>query len=150
MSGSQLGLFVLMFIAGVGVPILAAMNAGLGVRINSPVMAVFILTCVAAMGSGLLLTYTGMPKLSSFENVPKHLFFAGLLFILYILSITFSAPKIGLGNAIFLVLLGQLCAAAVIDHFGLFGAQMAEITPKRILGIVIMVIGIYLARKEIL
>ena len=46
-------------------------------------------------------------------------------------------------GAVFFVLLGQLIAAAAIDHFGLWGAVQAAITPKRVLGIA--VIGVLLA-----
>jgi transporter family-2 protein len=33
---------------------------------------------------------------------------------------------------------------SVIDHFGLLGAQQYAITTKRVLGLVIMAVGIYL------
>ena len=56
---------------------------------------------------------------------------------------------IGLGNAIFFVLLGQIVAAAIIDHFGLLGAIQSAITPKRALGLVVMAVGLYLARKPV-
>jgi len=48
---------------------------------------------------------------------------------------------------VFFVLLGQLAAAAAIDHYGLWGALKAEITVRRVIGIVVMAIGVYLARK---
>ena len=63
------------------------------------------------------------------------------------LSVTLSAPRIGVGNAIFFVLLGQLIAAATIDHFGLFGALKTELTVRRALGLVVMAVGVYLAKK---
>ena len=62
-------------------------------------------------------------------------------------SVTWSAPRIGVGNAIFFVLLGQLIAAATIDHFGLFGALKTELTARRALGLVVMAVGVYLAKK---
>jgi hypothetical protein len=59
--------------------------------------------------------------LKTVNQAPKHLFFAGVLIAFYVLSITFIAPKFGIGNAVFFVLLGQLVSAAAIDHFALFG-----------------------------
>jgi transporter family-2 protein len=47
----------------------------------------------------------------------------------YVLSITWIAPTFGVGNAVFFVLLGQLVSAAMIDHFGLFGAQVTPVSP---------------------
>ena len=43
--------------------------------------------------------------------------------VFYILSITTIAPKFGIGNAVFFVLIGQLASAAVIDHFAFFAAN---------------------------
>jgi transporter family-2 protein len=69
--------------------------------------------------------------------------------VFYIASITTIGPRIGIGNAIFFVLLGQLIAAAVIDHFGLFGAIKSALTFQRSIGIVVMAIGVYLAKKVV-
>ena len=75
------------------------------------------------------------------------LYLGAFLVVFYILSITWAGPRIGIGNAVFFVLLGQLVAAAVIDHYGLWGAIQSELTLRRALGIVVMAIGVYLARK---
>lgn len=64
----------------------------------------------------------------------------------YVLSITWVAPRFGVGNAIFLVLLGQLVAAAVIDHFGLFGARIVILSPIWLLGLVMIAGGIFVTR----
>jgi transporter family-2 protein len=58
-------------------------------------------------------------------------------------------PKIGLGNAIFFVLLGQLAAAAIIDHFGLFGASVSPISLRRSFGLAVMAAGVFLSRKDL-
>ncbi len=60
---------------------------------------------------------------------------------------TFIAPRFGVGNAIFFVLVGQLISAATIDHFGLFGAMRFPVDAKRIAGIALMVAGVWLARR---
>ena len=78
---------------------------------------------------------------------PKHLFFAGCLIAFYLLSVTWIAPIIGLGNAIFLVLIGQLVAAALIDQFGLFGATQIQISWTRAAGLALMASGILLIQK---
>ncbi|MEM8648276.1 MAG: DMT family transporter, partial [Pseudomonadota bacterium] len=80
---------------------------------------------------------------------PTILYAAGILFAVYILSITFLAPRIGVGNAVFLVLLGQLISSAIIDHFGLFGAPQVPITVKRMIGIAVMAVGVMLARRPV-
>jgi len=70
-----------------------------------------------------------------------------VLIAFYVLSITFIAPKFGVGNAVFFVLLGQLVSAAAIDHFGLFGAQISPLSVTRAGGITLMAAGVYLTQQ---
>jgi transporter family-2 protein len=88
----------------------------------------------------------GLPKHGWFGAT--HLYYAGgLIVAFYVLSITWTAPRIGVANAVFFVLLGQIVAAALIDQFGPFGALKSPLTTQRIVGIVFMLIGTYLARR---
>lgn len=137
---------IIMFLAGVGVPTLAAMNAQLGREIGSPALAatvLFLIACLCAAGVAWL-TGANIAKLAL---APKHLFLAGCLIAFYLLSVTWIAPIIGLGNAIFLVLIGQLVAAALIDQFGLFGAAQIQISWTRAAGLALMASGILLIQK---
>ena len=138
---------LLMFAAGVGIPILAAMNASLGRLIGSPAVAacvLFIVACACATVVALITQPSAFAKLGS---APKPLFLAGVLIAFYLLSITWIAPIIGLGNAVFLVLLGQLCAAAAIDHFGLFQAVVTPLSWTRAGGLALMAAGVFLVQK---
>ncbi|MFU8882180.1 MAG: DMT family transporter [Rhodobacterales bacterium] len=136
-----------MLAAGIGIPILAALNAGLGTRLGSPIAAAAILFVVALSTTLVFLAIKGAPALSSVVTAPKHLFLAGLLVAFYILSITFIAPKFGVGNAVFFVLLGQLISAALIDHYGLFGAKISPLSLSRAGGIALMAAGVFLTQK---
>lgn len=136
-----------MFLAGIGVPILAALNAALGVRIASPAVAALCLFGVALCVTTVVVLVTGTGALRSLSDQPRHLFLAGGLVAFYVLSITYVAPHFGVGNAVFFVLLGQLVAAGVIDHFGLFGAREATLSPARVAGIALMATGIALTQK---
>ena len=124
-GGNMLSYASIMLLAGIGIPILAAMNASLGKHLNSPVaasaFAFFIAFCIALL--------------------------AGTFIAFYVLSITFVAPHFGVGNAIFFVLLGQMLSAAIIDHYGLFGAQVNQLSLMRFSGILVMVFGIWLTQK---
>ena len=148
MPSTQIPLFALMIVAGIAVPVTAAMNASLGRSLGNPLLAVTIL-CAVATCTALVLLVLGSPSPSA-RSWPEHLssFLAGILFVLYIGSITFSAPRIGLGNAIFFVLLGQLACAALIDHFGWFGSIETPISAERAAGLALMAIGVYLAKAE--
>lgn len=137
----------IMFVAGIGVPTLAALNAALGARIGSPAAAALTLFGVAFLVTALVTLVTGPGALKAIPLQPKHLFLAGILIAFYVLSITFVAPAFGVGNAVFFVLLGQLVAAASIDHFGLFGAQVTPLSLSRAGGIALMAAGLALTQK---
>ncbi len=139
---------LIMLAAGVGIPVLAALNAALGVRLGSPALAAAILFCVALLGAaGVTLATGGQDALGRVASAPSHLFLAGILVAFYVLSITYIAPHFGIGNAVFFVLLGQLISAAAIDHFGLFGARVSPLTLTRAAGIGLMAAGVFLTQK---
>lgn len=138
---------VIMFVAGIGIPLLAALNAALGRFIGSPIVAAAILFTVAGGVTWGLAIATGLSPLRHAFSAPKHLFFAGALVAFYVLSITFIAPKFGIGNAVFFVLLGQLVSAAAIDHFALFGATQNSLNFIRASGIAIMALGVWVTQQ---
>lgn len=133
---------LIMFAAGIGIPILAALNARLGANIGSPAAAATVLFVVAFATATLTMILTGPEALRAIPAQPKHLFLAGVLVAFYVLSITYVAPTFGVGNAVFFVIIGQLISSAAIDHFGLFGAQITPVTGLRMLGISVMAAGV--------
>lgn len=137
---------LVMLAAGIGVPILAALNAQLGGRIGSPAAAGAVMFLIAGVTALIVAGALGQgPRLAMIPAQPKHLFFAGLLIAFYLLSISWVAPKFGVGNAVMFVLLGQIIALCVIDHFALFGARPRPIDSLRLAGIAFMGVGVVLA-----
>lgn len=137
----------IMLAAGFGIPILAVLNAALGVRLGSPAAAASCLFVVAFLSAVLVLMFTGVGAIKQAPDAPKHLFLAGILVAFYVISITWVAPKFGVGNAVFFVLLGQLISAAAIDHFGLVGAKISPLTLTRAAGITVMALGVMLTQR---
>jgi transporter family-2 protein len=138
----------IMLLTGVGIPILAALNGGLGTRLGSPMAASMILFGLAfliATAGALMTGSVGQIRFTS--DIPAQFYFGGLFVAFYVIAVTFIAPRFGVGNAIFFVLVGQLASAATIDHFGLFGAAQFPVDARRIAGIALMVAGVWLARR---
>ncbi|MEL6684382.1 MAG: DMT family transporter [Pseudomonadota bacterium] len=138
---------LIMLAAGIGIPVLAALNAALGRHIGSPAVAATVLFVVALTVSAIVTFLTNPQAIAKLATAPKHLFLAGALIAFYVLSITWIAPTMGVGNAVFLVLLGQLISAAAIDHFGLFSAQASPLTLTRTAGIALMAMGVFITQK---
>ncbi len=144
---STLPYALIMLIAGIGVPVLAALNAALGTRLGSPVAAAAILFVVALSITLVVLAFGKPSAVVAATTAPRHLFLGGALVAFYILSITWVAPRFGVGNAVFFVLLGQLISAAAIDHLGLFGAQISPLSLTRAGGIGLMAAGVFLTQQ---
>ncbi|MEM9434516.1 MAG: DMT family transporter [Pseudomonadota bacterium] len=137
---------IVMLAAGIGIPLLAALNAALGRELGSPAVASVILFAVALATAFAVSLVTGFEPLTRSAQAPKHLFLAGVLIAFYVLSITWIAPRFGIGNAVFFVLLGQLVSAAIIDHFALFGATQTPLNAFRAGGIALMAGGVFLTQ----
>ena len=137
---------IIMLVAGFGIPVLAALNSALGAQIGSPAVAATVLFAVAFSAAALVMMITGPQSLSKLASAPRHLFLAGLFVAFYVLSITYVAPHFGVSHAVFFVLLGQLISAAVIDHFGLLGAEQMPLNWLRITGISTMAIGLLITQ----
>jgi transporter family-2 protein len=145
-SSTTFVLSALMFVSGVGIPIMATLNSRLGGEIGSPWAAAFLLFLLSAAIAGIVTLIMGLPQQGWFSASP--MFYAGgILVAFYVLAITWTAPRIGIANAIFFVLVGQIVAAALIDQFGLFGAMKSPLTLQRLFGIALMLVGVFFARR---
>lgn len=77
-----------------------------------------------------------MPQLSFWKLL------GGVLGAGFVFTTVFLAPKIGIGNMLFFIIIGQLLTAATIDHFGLLGMNVRPLSPHQILGLIIMACGL--------
>ncbi len=151
MSGAQQTIFyaAVMLVVGLGIPIFAALNGGLATRLQNPILAsmVALLAAVGVITSALLLT-EGVPKLSFDASIPFWFYLGGVFVAIYILGMTWIAPRFGVGNAVAFVLLGQLISMALIDHFAWFGAAHHSITLQRVAGLALMTVGVFLSVRR--
>ncbi len=140
---------IVMIFAGSGIPIMAAMNAGVGAKIQNPVLATTILVIVAFILSIVMLALSPSEmKIALPKSIPLHYYLAGFLFIFYISSISWIAPKFGFANAITFVFIGQMISMCAIDHFGLFNAAQYSFNWQRLFGLLLMIAGIFIVVKK--
>jgi transporter family-2 protein len=135
----------IMLLTGLGIPVMAALNGGLGNRLQSPALAATILFCVSFIVALVYLLATqGLPGKIWLPNTPWYFYFGGFFVAFYVLSITWVAPRFGVSNAVSFVLLGQLISMSIIDHFGLMGAQQFTLTWQRVFGLALMTVGVFM------
>lgn len=145
--------FIYAFIAitaGIAVPILATINAAYGQVIGNVHYASLTLTFVAFLTVLVVILVSGTPppSLAALKTAAWWHFAAGCFIAYYVLTITFVAPRFGVGNAIIFVVVAQIFTAVTIDHFGLFNAAVQSLDWKRALGIVFLIIGVALAKSS--
>ncbi|MET4695158.1 DMT family transporter [Endozoicomonas lisbonensis] len=140
---------VLALIAGSLIPVQAAANAVLSKSLNGVIFSALTLFFVGFcfVGCFALFNKAPFPTLESFMKTPLFSYGGGIIVATYVLSITFLAPRMGVGNAICFIVTGQIIAAVIIDHFGLMGSIQTSINYQRTLGVAIMVVGLFLARS---
>jgi transporter family-2 protein len=127
---------------------MAALSGALGRTLNNPQLASLI---VITGGFAMVLAYTlasGGAHVSweMLRQARPLQLLAGFGLAFYLLSITWLAPRFGVGNAVMFVLVGQIISAAAIDQFALFGAPQKPIDFVRAAGIVLMVAGLVIAQ----
>jgi transporter family-2 protein len=135
------------FAAGALIPLMAILNAGLARGVGGPIPAAVILFATGLVAS-LLVAATAtvrMPELSAVARIAP-IQYGGVIVAFYVLSITFLAPRFGVGNAILFAVTAQLFSAAVIDHFALAGAALRPLTILRVVGLAIVISGVVLTQ----
>ncbi len=146
MSGVSYALWA--FAAGALIPLMGILNAGLARATGGPVPATVILfaTGLAASLVLALATMTRVPDFSALARLPPAQYAGGLIVGFYVVSITYLAPRFGIGNAILFAVSAQLVTAAVIDHFALAGAIGRPLNAIRLIGLAIVVAGVVLTQ----
>lgn len=74
-------------------------------------------------------------------QIPWYLYLGGLLSVAIIALVALSISKIGVCNATTAIIIGQVGAAVVIDHFGLLGVQKITWNVWQILGLILFAGG---------
>ncbi|MDB5284746.1 MAG: EamA-like transporter family protein [Bacteroidota bacterium] len=141
--------FALALITGALIPVQAATNAAFSKSVGNPLITglmVFVIG-VAAMAVVVVLNGAKTP-LNTFASAPWYGYLGGLIVPTYVVMITIITPRIGLSNAIGLILTGQIIAAVLIDQFGWFNATVRHIDTGRLIGVMLMICGIYFVMRK--
>jgi bacterial/archaeal transporter family-2 protein len=136
----------------IGMGTLLAMQVGVnGVlrdRTNSAILAAMIST---ATSTSTLLVVTllareRLPATAQLTSAPWWIWTGGLMGALYVALAPVMADRLGGSFFFALVILGQMLAALVIDHFGLLGLPPEDINLPKVIGAGLLVVGVVLIR----
>ncbi|MDO5059393.1 MAG: DMT family transporter [Neisseria sp.] len=71
-------------------------------------------------------------------------YLGGVLGVGFVFTTIYLAPKLGITQMLFFVIIGQLCTAALIDHFGLIGMSVRPVQIWQIIGLAVIACGLAL------
>ncbi|PJG85107.1 DMT family transporter [Conservatibacter flavescens] len=133
------------FCAGIAMAVQAAINTQLSnAMVGQPIVAALISFATGAVVLFLVCLWKA-DLVEAINNLPKQplwKFIGGPLGALVVFTSIFLAPKIGVTNMLFFIIIGQLVTAMLIDHFGLIGMPVRTMDIWKILGLIVILIGL--------
>jgi transporter family-2 protein len=135
--------------AGCFVGLQAPVNARLGRQIGalqaatvSFTIGTLALVLVASLSSG------GLSGIGSATRAPWWALIGGVLGAFYVTVALLTVRTLGLSGLTAIVVTGQLTIAVIVDRFGLLGISKQHIDAPRILGLVMLIIGVVLVVRR--
>ena len=83
-------------------------------------------------------------NLSAWRSVPWYALTAGLLGLIIVGTIGYTTPRLGLVPALTILVASQFIVGALLDHFGILGADLRSLNLSRLAGIGTMLFGVWL------
>lgn len=138
--------------------ILIGLAGGIAVGLQSPLSSlmsqrigtlesVFIVHIGGAVAALLPLLFYSGGKLSQWRSVPWYALIAGVFGLVVIGAVSYMIPRIGVAASIVTIVAGQILVGTLLDHFGLLGAAQRSLDPARLLGLAVVLLGVWLTVK---
>lgn len=134
--------YLISILTGVVLSIMVVLNGDLGNATGNYISSV-IIHFVGLIGIIILLVVT-KSKIKNLKGIPFYMFSGGLIGILTVLFTNISFTNLGVSLTVSLALLGQLVTSIVIDHFGYFDLKVNKFENKKIIGLGIIILGIFI------
>ncbi len=137
-------LFILLAIVGGVAGTLQANFMGVMDQNLGTVESMFITYGGGGLVIGLAMLFLRGGNLGAIVTLPWYVLSAGLLGLVVVGILGFAAPRIGLVPVMTLFVASQFVVAAVLDHFGLLGAEVRSLDLSRVSGLGVILLGLWL------
>jgi len=138
--------------------LLIGLAGGIAVGLQSPLASmmsqrlgtlesIFIVHAGGALIALIPLLVYGGGKLGQWRSVPWYALAAGVFGLVVIGAISYMIPRIGVAGSIITVVAGQLLVGTILDQFGWLGAMQRPLDATRLLGLAVVLIGVWLTVK---
>jgi transporter family-2 protein len=125
---------------GVLIAIMVTFN-GVLASYTGQYISILIIHIVGLIGILTILIFK-REKLKLHKKLPFYLFSGGLIGVLVVFLNNICFGAIGASLTLSLGIFGQLILACFIDHYGLFGLDIYKFKKKKIIGFVIVFLGL--------
>jgi bacterial/archaeal transporter family-2 protein len=138
--GTPLSLIVIAAIGGIAVT-LQAQFMGLMDKQIGTLESVFITYGGGGLLIGLAMLLSRGANLAAWQGVPWYALSAGALGLVIVGTIGYGTARLGLVTALTIIVAAQFITGAVIDHFGVLGAELRPLNLTRLCGIALLLLG---------
>lgn len=138
---------VLAVVVGAGLAVQVMVNAQLRLATSSAVWAAVLQFVVGLMGLAAAVLILRLPLPATLPRSPWWIWIGGLIGATYILVSVVLVSRLGAALLLASIVVGQLAASLLIDHYGWLGAPVHRVSAARLLGAGLLVAGVALIRR---
>lgn len=140
----------LAFGIGIAMSIQTAINTQLREFLYSPLQAALLSFFIGTILLAVMVFFQQVekPSIELLSQIPWYLWLGGLLGVYAISMSLYTAPHLGFLSLSALIIFGQILTSMIVDHFGFLGADKTPINWQRLLGGVVIFIGVLLTLQR--
>jgi len=138
-----LALVLVAIVGGVAVVLQAQFMGVMDQQIGT-LESVFITYGSGGLLVGLTMLVLRGGNLAAWRGVPPYVLITGMLGLIIVGSIGYVTPRLGLVTAFTILIATQFLLGGVIDHFGWFGAEVRPLDLTKLLGVGVLMLGVWL------
>jgi bacterial/archaeal transporter family-2 protein len=135
--------------AGMAAPTQFAINSQLRQVVGGPVLAAalsFLVGTIILIATAAVLRRS-VPEIGLIMSAPWWMYLGGLLGAFFVCASIVLTPRLGAATTVGLFLSGQVIASIAIDHFGLFGVPVQSASVPRLLGALLIIVGVAVVQR---
>jgi len=129
------------FFSGVAMAAQGSMNSALGKAIGLT-ESTFVVHLIATLATAAVLLFGfGNGNWANYDSIPWYYYAGGLIGVGITYGVVMSIAKLGAAIATTSIIVGQVLAACLLDHFGVFGLEKSPLTWLKLLGVGFLALG---------
>ena len=136
---------VIGLVIGILLPMQTSVNSRLRSILGSPFVASFLSFAVGLTFLSITLLLTGQSfgiDSSLFRTEPLWIWSGGLFGVIFLTGNILLFPRLGSVQTVIMPIFGQILMGLLIDHFGWFNSAVNVLTPWRVFGALLVLLGV--------